>query len=53
VFAVALVSVLFWKRVEIAEAINRFKGGGPRTPMHPMPANDAVILARRRSPRLT
>ena len=30
----------------LIEALNSFRGGGPPTPMHPSPANDAVILRR-------
>jgi hypothetical protein len=52
VFAIALVSVLYWKRREIAEAIenfrNNFPRGGPRTPTHPSPAGDSALLTRRR-----
>jgi hypothetical protein len=35
-------------RREILEAINNLRGGGPRTPSHPLPANDASLLLRRR-----
>ena len=28
------------------EAIDRFRGGGPPTPMHPSPANDSALLRR-------
>jgi hypothetical protein len=32
---------------EIIEAIDKFRGGGPRTPMHPSPAGDGALLRRR------
>ncbi len=51
-FALALVAVLFWKRCELAEAIDNFRNnfprGGPRTPMHPSPAGDSAFLRRKR-----
>jgi hypothetical protein len=31
----------------IANFIDRFRGGGPPTPMHPSPANDGALLRRR------
>ena len=31
----------------IIEAISNFRGGGPRTPMHPSPVNDAALLRKR------
>ena len=31
----------------LVEAINRFRGGGPPTPMHPSPAGDDALLRRR------
>jgi hypothetical protein len=34
---------------EIAEALARFRGGGPRPPTHPLPGNDAVLVLRRRT----
>lgn len=35
----------------LAEAISRFKGGGPGSPSHPIPADDSRILIRRRKPQ--
>jgi hypothetical protein len=32
---------------ELNEAIDRFRGGGPPTPMHPSPAGDSEILRRK------
>jgi hypothetical protein len=32
---------------EIIEAIDRFRGGGPPTPMHPSPAGDDALLRMR------
>ena len=33
---------------DLAEALeNIFRGGGPGSPMHPSPANDAALLRRR------
>jgi hypothetical protein len=51
---VACVAILCFKRqmVEaLVEAIDRFRGGGPPTPMHPSPAGDDALL-RIRSKRL-
>jgi hypothetical protein len=31
----------------ITEIANHFRGGGPRTPMHPSPADDGALLRRR------
>jgi hypothetical protein len=31
----------------IANFVDRFRGGGPPTPMHPSPANDGALLRRR------
>jgi len=50
----ACVAILCFKRqvVEaLVEAINRFRGGGPPTPMHPSPAGDEALL-RSRSKKL-
>jgi hypothetical protein len=33
---------------EIADAIRDLMGGGPRPPSHPLPADDGVIVLRRR-----
>ena len=46
----ACVAILCFKRrlVEaLAEAIDRFRGGGPPTPMHPSPAGDNALLRSR------
>lgn len=32
----------------LAEAIRIFKGGGPGSPSHPVPANDSAFLLRKR-----
>lgn len=32
---------------ELNEAIDRFRGGGPPTPMHPSPACDGALLRKR------
>ena len=34
---------------ELEAALDRFRGGGPPTPMHPSPAGDDAFLRRRRS----
>jgi hypothetical protein len=52
VFATSLMLVfVFWRR-EIMEAIqafrNNFPRGGPRSPSHPLPADDALLLRRKR-----
>jgi hypothetical protein len=38
-----------WRDVlsAIQEAISRFRGGGPGSPSHPLPADDSRILRRR------
>jgi hypothetical protein len=45
--------LLYLNHKRIREAIenfnNSFRGGGPRTPMHPSPGNDSAFLRRRRS----
>jgi Sec-independent protein translocase protein TatA len=33
---------------EFGEAIRNFKGGGPGSPSHPIPANDSAFLTRKR-----
>ena len=45
---VAVVALLFRRSVldALIEAINNFRGGPP-TPMHPSPANDAALLRKR------
>jgi hypothetical protein len=55
IFVVAslLLVVLFGPRrlaAAVGEGINNFwdnLGGGPRTPMHPSPADDGALLRRR------
>jgi hypothetical protein len=47
----AILAILFFKRWmldALLEAIERFRGGGPPTPMHPSPAGDDALLRRRR-----
>ncbi|HEY1217337.1 MAG: hypothetical protein ABSE42_08965 [Bryobacteraceae bacterium] len=47
--AVALLALLLFRRWvadALIEAINNFRGGGPPTPMHPSPADDAALLRR-------
>ena len=39
VLALALLILLFWRP---------FRGGRPPTPRHPLPADDAVLLLRKR-----
>ena len=36
-----------WMLDALIEAINNLRGGGPPTPMHPSPANDAALLRKR------
>lgn len=45
---VVVVALLFRRSMldALIEAINNFRGGPP-TPMHPSPANDAALLRRR------
>jgi hypothetical protein len=46
----ALVLLLFFRRWmldALIEAIEKFRGGGPPTSMHPSPANDSVLLRRK------
>ena len=46
--------ILFWSKEAaqpmrmLREAIDNFRGRGPRPPMHPLPANDAFLLIKRR-----
>lgn len=51
VFAGLLLLILLQRRVRDAllEGIHNFRGGPPTTPMHPLPANDGVLLGRRRT----
>ena len=50
--------ILFWSKEAaqimrmLQEALENFRGGGPRPPMHPMPANDAILLNKRRVIRI-
>ncbi len=37
----------------VQEAISNFRGGGPKPPTHPLPANDSTLLTRRRIRRKT
>jgi hypothetical protein len=45
------VALLFQGSVieALIEAMNNFWGGGPPTPRHPLPADDNVIVRRKRS----
>ena len=45
---VAVVALFFrrWMLDALLEAITNFRGGPP-TPMHPSPANDAALLRKR------
>jgi len=36
---------------ELQRAIDRFRGGGPGTPMHPSPAGDVAHLRKPRLPK--
>ena len=42
-----IVSFRRWMVDALIDAINRFRGGGPPTPMHPSPAGDDVFLRKR------
>ena len=55
----AFVSLYIWHRQwlkretlhlgeQFEEALDRFRGGGPRTPMHPSPAGDDALLRPKR-----
>jgi hypothetical protein len=47
---VALLAIVCFKRWmldALIEAIERFRGGGPPTPMHPSPVGDAALLRKR------
>ena len=48
VFGIGLGAVLFGRALldKIAEGMNNFRGGPP-TPMHPSPVNDAALLRKR------
>jgi len=37
---------LSWR--QIVEAVEQFRGGGPRPPTHPLPGDDGVIVRRKR-----
>ena len=49
------VVILFWSKEAaqlmhmLQEEIDNFLGRGPRPPMHPMPANDAILINKRRT----
>jgi hypothetical protein len=43
----ACLILLSWR--QILEALDRFRGGGPRPPKHPLPGDDGFIV--RRKPR--
>ena len=45
--AVIALSFRRWMVDALIEALNNFWGGGPPTPMHPSPANDAALLRKR------
>ena len=47
--AAAIIALSFrrWMLDALIEVLNSFRGGGPPTPMHPSPANDAALLRRR------
>jgi len=51
ILAFAGVLVLFFSqrglREALVEALDNFRGGGPPSPMHPSPADDAVLLRKR------
>lgn len=58
----ASLSVLYFTRPKVREsakllvdafieAIDRFRGGGPPTPMHPSPAGDDALIRLRRPRR--
>jgi hypothetical protein len=49
--AVAGTGLLFLYARQIGEALRNFRGGGPRPPSHPLPADDGVVVLRKR--RLT
>jgi hypothetical protein len=45
------VLILYCARKRLQEAIENFRnyfGGGPPSPMHPLPGDDAVIVRRKR-----
>jgi len=50
---VTLVGMLFlafrWRQTvdAVAKAIDKFRGGGPPSPMHPLPSGDAALLRKR------
>jgi hypothetical protein len=51
VLVASFVALLFQRSVidALIEAMENFRGGGPRTPRHPLPADDGAIVRRRRS----
>jgi len=50
---VTMIAGLFlafrWRQTvdALAKAINKFRGGGPPSPMHPLPSGDALLLRKR------
>jgi hypothetical protein len=50
--AVAGITLMSLYRRQVAEAIeealNHFRGGGPRPPTHPLPADDGLIVRRKK-----
>lgn len=61
IFAIVTAAVLvivhggrmLWEQMWVAaEAIRDLFHGGPRPPSHPLPADDALLLLRRRTKRL-
>jgi len=51
--SIVLFGTIFHYRKEIAEGLRNFRGGGPRTPSHPLPANDSFVLRRRTRSTIT
>ena len=47
--AIIALSFKSWMLDALIEAINRFRGGGPPSPMHPLPSNDGALLRRKRT----
>jgi hypothetical protein len=48
VIAIIALSYKPWMLDALVEAIDKFRGGGPPTPMHPLPSNDGALLRRKR-----
>jgi hypothetical protein len=51
--AIIGTGLLFLYSRQIAEALRNLRGGGPRPPSHPLPADDGVVLLRKRRRRST